>query len=117
MKNFALDDKGDVLIKDNVIQMVDDTELICQTCQTVLGTNVKEWFLNENEGIKFRNILIKNPDFDVIRNEVKRGLLQVDSTFALDSFEYQVKNRRLYISFSATNGVGTTVKGGQSYGG
>lgn len=58
MKGFALSD-NDVLIQNGEIQMIEGTDLTCQTVRTVLNTNKGEWFLNPDEGINFRNILGK----------------------------------------------------------
>lgn len=115
MKCFKLNDKGDVIIENN-IQMVDGDELIRQTCQTVLGTNKREWFLNEDEGINFKNILKKKPNFDLIRNEIRKGLLQVDTTFVINEFEWRLHERFLNVSFTATSSSGVIVKGGRNYG-
>lgn len=59
MKGFALKD-NDILIMNNEIQLVDGSDLLAQTVQTVLNTNKGEWFLNEDEGINFWNILGKH---------------------------------------------------------
>lgn len=59
MKGFALTENGDVLIKNNEIQMVHGAELTQQTIKTVLGTQKGEWFLNADEGINYNEILGK----------------------------------------------------------
>ena len=117
MKGFALDDDGDVIIEKGKITMVDGTELIRQTVQTVLGTNQNEWFLNIDEGIDFSNLLGKKKDDDVIRNEILQGLQQVDSSFVLESFDidFNRSDRTMTISFKAKNSDGEEVSGEQSY--
>ncbi len=116
MKGFLLDGKGDIVISGNEIQMIDGNELLRQTVQTVEGTNKGEWFLNTEEGINFGTIFVKNPDFNAIRDEILSGLQQVDETFLLNSFEHTLdSNRKLKITFSATNSSGQTVTGAQSY--
>lgn len=108
MIGFALDQNGDVVIQNNKIVMVSDNELTRQTMRTVVGTNNGEWFLNTDEGINFKNILVKNPDYDVIKGEVTDGIKQVDKDFVLNSFDYSLdKNRNLKIDFEATNGNNT----------
>lgn len=59
MKGFALNEQGDVLIKNGVIQMVHGTDLTTQTIKSVLGTQKGEWFLNRDEGINHNEILGK----------------------------------------------------------
>lgn len=60
MKCFALDDKGDLLIKNNEIVMINGNELLKQNIEMVLSTNKGEWSLNIDEGINFANILGKH---------------------------------------------------------
>lgn len=117
MKGFALNSDGDLLIEGNRISMVSGEDLIRQTVQTVLGTNKGEWSLNIDEGIDFSNILGKSKGEDIIKNEIVQGLLQVDESFVLDSFECKpdVINRKLYISFTARNGNGETIAAAVEY--
>jgi hypothetical protein len=51
-----LDSNGDIVIKNNKIQMIEGDEVTKQKIETVLGTNKGEWVLNPDEGINFRNI-------------------------------------------------------------
>lgn len=117
MKGFKLDDNGDIVIKNNQISMIDGNELLQQTVKSVLGTNKGEWFLNENEGIFFKNIFGKTIDEDVIRNEILQGLLQVDSSFFISKFNIALDaaTRNLKIEFAATNDNGDEVKGSEIY--
>lgn len=117
MTGFKLDKFGDVVMDKGSITMVSDDELIQQKCKTILGTNKKEWFLNEDEGIDFKNILTKNPNLDLICDEIREGLMQVDETFTVDEFNCTIKGRTLFVSFIAVNSNGFIVKGEQSYGG
>lgn len=117
MKGFALDSNGDVIIEKNKIKLVDGTELIRQTVQTVLGTNKNEWFLNIDEGIDFNNLLGKKKDDEIIRNEIIQGLQQVDGSFVLETFtcDFDRKHRKLTINFKAKNSDGKTVSGSSVY--
>lgn len=115
MYGFKLDQNGDVVIRNGRIETVSDDELMRQTVQTVIGTNLGEWFLNEEEGINFRNLLTKNPDMDIVRDEVMSGLIQVDETFIITSFEAHIEGRKLYVSFKAVNEEGSEVEGGYEY--
>lgn len=117
MKGFALDNNGDVIIKKNNIKMVDGEDLLKQTVKTVLGTNKTEWFLNVDEGIDFNNLLGKKKDENIIRNEITQGLQQVDSSFVLETFtcEFDNKNRKLTISFTAKNSSDNVVSVSREY--
>lgn len=116
-KGFLLDNTGDVVIRNNEIQMVSGDELVRQTLQSVLSTNKGEWFLNEDEGINFRNILVKNPSEDEIKNEIFNGLLQIDDTFLMESFNMSLdtSKRLLTVDFTAVNEDGQTVQGTNSW--
>ena len=117
MKGFALDNNGDVIIEKNKIKMIDGVDLINQTVKTVLGTNKTEWFLNVDEGIDFNNLLGKKKDENIIRNEIIQGLQQVDSSFVLEMFtcDFDSKNRKLTISFTAKNSSDDVVSGSNEY--
>lgn len=104
MKNFKLDPlTNDVMIVNNQIQMVEDNDLLSQTCRTVLGTNKGEWFNNKNEGISFQNIFSKPINYDLIEDEIQGGLIQVDETLKIQSFEHEMNDRRLKVKFKARN--------------
>lgn len=117
MKCFKIDENGDVIFNknDKKIEIVEGTELIKQRIQTVLGTNKKEWDFNKNEGINFKNIITKNPDIDLIKNEIQEGLRQVDETFILTDFSFYQKNRKAVINFLAVNSKNETVSSTISY--
>lgn len=111
MKGFAIDQKGDVIIKGHKIQMADDKELLRQKVQTVLSTNKNEWFLNKQEGINFDNILGKKKSEEIIKNEILQGLHQVDSSFIIEKFncDFDRGKRKLVISFKAKTGNGEEI--------
>ena len=117
MKGFALDNDGDVIIENGKIKMTDGVDLINQTVKTILGTNKIEWFLNIDEGIDFNNLLSKKKDDEIIRNEILQGLQQVDSSFVLEMFtcDFDNKNRKLTISFTAKNSSDNVVSGSNEY--
>ncbi len=109
MTGFALDNKGDVIIEEDKIKMVNDKELIALKVRQILKTNFGEWWLNENEGIDFQSLLCKNPNYEQIEDNIKSGLMQVDSTFELLTFDCQYENRHLTINFTAKNESGDTI--------
>lgn len=114
MKSFLLDKKGDVVIFGGKIQFTSGNDLLRQTVETVIGTNNGEWFLDPDEGINFKAVLGKSPNMDEVRSEIQKGLLQVDSSLFIQSFEYDVELRTLNVRFTASNGV-ETLKGGTQY--
>ena len=59
MKGFLMDESGDVVIENGVVQMAHGVDLTMQKIKCVLGTQKGEWFLNWDEGINHNNILGK----------------------------------------------------------
>lgn len=115
MKGFKLDEDGDVIINKKDIRIIEESELLKQTVATVLKTNKKEWSFNKNEGINFRKIITKNPDIELIKNEIQEGLKQIDDTFILTEFSFTKKERTAFIEFSAINAEKVVVSDVLSY--
>lgn len=114
MKGFALDENGDVLIENGEISMVVGDSLLQQKVWTVLRTNLGEWFFDWDQGIDFNNLLGKHTSSEeLVRFEVERGLRQVDETFAIVDFTYEVNRqaRKATVSFVAQTSSGETVGG------
>ncbi len=114
MKGFKLDENNDIVISPihSDIEMTQGADLTRQNMQTVLGTNLGEWFFNLKEGINFRNILGKNKDEDIIRGEVIRGISQVDSKMSLESFSMTLDSKRnAHVVFSAKTGTNEIIEG------
>lgn len=105
-----LDRNGDVVIEESKIKMVSDTDLIIQTVRHVLKTNLGEWWMNEKEGIDFRSLLCKNPNYDRIEDNILLGLRQVDDSFRIIKFEHSLNiERKLTIKFTAENDSGEII--------
>ncbi len=112
MKGFKIDEMGDVVIENGVVQIVEDDELTLQKVQTVTGTKRGEWFNNPDEGIDFRYLLGKNVTDEMAYGQILSGLKQVDSDFYINEFSRTVdpKTRKAEIKYTAKNGsVGTTI--------
>lgn len=103
LKDFSLDSNGDIIIRNNDIQLISDKNLTIQKIRMILGTNKNEWLLNENEGINFGVMLVKNPNEDQILDTVLDGLRQVDETFNITAYSFKTIQRRLLLTFTATN--------------
>lgn len=106
MKTFKLDQRGDVVINDNKIELVSDMELIAQTITRVLHTNIGEWFGDEEEGIDFSVILTKNPNYDLIEDTIDTAVQAVADSFGVeldtDNYEFTRDGRTLHITFTLT---------------
>ena len=105
MFGFALDENGDVLIENNEISISVGDSLLQQKVSTVLRTNLGEWFFDLDQGIDFDNVLGKGVGEELARYEIERGLAQVDSTFSITEFSYEVDTakRTAKITFKAQN--------------
>ena len=92
MISFSLTDTApyDLRIEDNAIQMARDEALLAEKLQAVWSTNRGEWSLNPREGVRFSEILRKNPDEDSIRLELEEALEAVDREAELADFSLHV---------------------------
>lgn len=115
MKSFKLDQSGDVVINNNKIEYVEGIELVAQTVQQVLNTNLGEWFNDKSEGIDYRLILTKNPNYELIQDTINTAVQQVADSFNIeletDNFTFEVKGRNMDITFTMTtdNGDSTSI--------
>ena len=113
MIGFALDETGDVVVENNQISIVVGDSLLQQKVNTVLQTNLKEWFFDWDEGVDFDNLIGKGTNEELAQFEIERGLAQVDSTFTITEFTYEVDRakRKAIISFKAQTESGEEVGG------
>ena len=104
MKDFMLDENGELVIENGKIQLVEDKELTAQKTRQVLRTHIGEWKYDPEEGIDRYVMFTKKPNYDLVEDNVKSGLLQVDESMRITRFVCTEKeNRELEIRFSATN--------------
>lgn len=103
MKGFYLDKRGDVVIAENDIVLTADLELKMQKIHQVLSTNQGEWWLDEQEGIPMQKVLKKNPNLGLIRDYIKKAILQVDSELQLESCEFRTEGRTLLVDFTVSD--------------
>lgn len=113
MFGFALDEKGDIVLDNGDISIVTDDELLRQKVWAILRTNLKEWFFDWEQGIAFSNLLGKGVGEELARYEVERGLKQVDETFTITEFRYDVDTaaRKATVFFRAVNADGQETGG------
>lgn len=104
MKDLMLTNDGELIIQNGRIPLVSGNDLMAQKVRQVLRTYLGEWKYDPKEGIDVYAIITKNPNFDIIEDNIKAGLLQVDETFRLTKFDHtEDKNRHTIFSFSAIN--------------
>lgn len=109
IKDLLINSQGDIVISKNDIAFVSGKELTAQKVRLILSTNKNEWFLNPNEGINFGVILTKSPNRDEIIDTVRDGLRQIDSTFEITEYTFEIIKRHLILTFKAKNDSGEEI--------
>jgi hypothetical protein len=109
MKDLRVNASGDLILSGNDLQLVSGKELTAQKCRLVLSTNKGEWLLDPEEGINFKAILVKNPNKDAIIDAVRDGLRQIDETFEITEYTFEVIKRHLILTFKAKNDSGEEI--------
>lgn len=115
IKDLALNEYGDVILYNNDIEMIFDNEVLAQEARQIIGTSKGEWFLNKNQGIDRKKILVKNPNMDMIKDEILQALKTLDDTFYIDTFEYETIDRNMTIKFKAINETGKEISTNYKY--
>lgn len=117
MIGFALDNTGDVVIENNEISIVAGDSLLQQKVNTVLQTNLREWFFDWDEGVDFDNLIGKSTNAEIVQYEIEKGLVQVDETFAITEFAYEEERatRKAKATFKAQTESGEEVGGEVSW--
>lgn len=100
MKTLALLN-GDLLFENADFKLDDDEKEVAQCIGISLGTNLKEWFLNEAAGLDFKRVLEKSTK-DEARAEIMRVLSQEERILDINSVEIIDANRIRTIVFSVT---------------
>lgn len=99
----------DLDVTNGDVSLVTGTEATAQQIAVRLRFFYKEWFLDERQGIPyFRDILIKNPDLDLLRDTFRRT---VESTPGVDrvttmTVGIEKASRRLNLFFRALTDTG-----------
>ncbi|UED81088.1 DUF2634 domain-containing protein [Lysinibacillus sp. CD3-6] len=105
MKTLALLN-GDLLFENGDFKLDEGEKEVAQCIGISLGTNLKEWFLNEATGLDFKRVLEKSTKEEA-RAEVMRVLSQEERIREINSIEIKDVNRVRKIVFSVTLTDGT----------
>lgn len=90
-----------------------DTEFLSQKLRIVLSFFKDEWYLNKNEGIPYyQDILVKNPDINLISDIYKDAILSVDEVDEILVFELTIESgtRELSLDFTVKSTEGNIVE-------
>jgi phage baseplate assembly protein W len=113
MFTFKIDEATKDLIFDgqNNLQIVENADEENQSLRTILSTNLGEWFLNSDLGLDYTLLQVKNPDLDIIRQELYSAIMQEVRVSTVDSLDvdYDMELRTLTVAFTATMINGDTI--------
>ena len=96
-------DTGDLLIRDNDLQIVIGEDQLEQNVKIRLRFFSEEWFLNINNGLPFySDILVKNPNIPNIDSIIKAEILDTNGVEEILEFisTYDNTERRYTINFT-----------------
>ena len=76
MKAFKVDDKGDLIIENGDLVMIDGDEEIAQSMERRLSTNKNEWFLDLDFGLDYEAIRGKGVTRDRVELAITEAIYQ-----------------------------------------
>ena len=115
MSDFKMKVTGqavDLDLSGHRLNIVDGDDAIEQHLLIRLKFFLNEWFLDSRVGVPyFRDILVRNPNIDLIRNIYKTTILDTPGIKSLESIELDIDTatRTLNLSFSCTLDSGTVL--------
>lgn len=112
--DLALDAKThDIVVHDSDVIFIDNAERVAQQIKIHLLTLLGEWFLDVTHGVPYLEyILVKNPNFELIRQILKEHILNVDDVSAVNSIvlDYDARQRRLSVEYEASTEYGLVTR-------
>lgn len=110
MLDIALDARThDIVLKDGDMLFIDNAERVAQQIKIQLLTFYGEWYLDTSWGVPYLDyILVKNPNFTIIRQIFKEQILSVDDVKAVESLEveYDAQERTMKVDYIASTEYG-----------
>ncbi len=107
MRDFLLDENGDLVLQNGILQEVEGEKQLRQKMSMLLRSALGDWFLDETEGLDLSVVLQKKPNEDAVRDEVGRVLLPLFQIVQFSSFEMSTLGRTLHIHFELATENGT----------
>lgn len=108
--DLALDAKThDIVVHDSDVLFIDNAERVAQQIKIQLLTMLGEWFLDITHGVPYLEyILVKNPNFALIRQIIKEQILKVEDVNSVNSLEleYDARRRLLSVDFQVSTKFG-----------
>lgn len=110
MLDLALNAKShDIVLRDGDMLLIDNAERVAQQIKIQLLTFYGEWYLDTTWGVPYMEyILVKNPNFTIIRQIFREQILSVDDVESVESLdvEYDAQTRTMTLVYSATTSYG-----------
>ena len=110
MLDLALNAKShDIVRRDGDMLLIDNAERVAQQIKIQLLTFYGEWYLDTTWGVPYMEyILVKNPNFTIIRQIFREQILSVDDVESVESLdvEYDAQTRTMTLVYSATTSYG-----------
>lgn len=113
MLDLALNAKTHDLTLDGDILFIDNAERVAQQIKIQLLTFLGEWFLDVTHGVPYLEyVLVKNPNFTLIRELFREQILKVDGVSNLVSIDidFESATRKMLLSYEAETEYGMIVR-------
>nr|DAG38519.1 MAG TPA: Baseplate wedge protein [Caudoviricetes sp.] len=113
MLDLALNAKTHDLVLNGDVMFIDDVERVAQQIKIQLLTFLGEWFLDVTHGVPYLEyVLVKNPNFTLIRELFREQILKVDGVSNLVSIDidFESATRKMLLSYEAETEYGMIVR-------
>lgn len=113
MLDLALNAKTHDLALNGDVLFIDNVERVAQQIKIQLLTFLGEWFLDVAHGVPYLDyVLVKNPNFTLIRELFREQILKVDGVSNLVSIDidFESATRKMLLSYEAETEYGMIVR-------
>lgn len=113
MKDFKIDNSGDVVFEGNEIQLSEDEIDIIQSVRIILQTRQGEFFLDTESGTTHDNLFEKRPNFSYIEQDISEAILEQEKRVkSVDnvSFLFDESKRNMSIQLTMTATTNDTIE-------
>lgn len=113
MLDLALNAKTHDIALNGDVMFIDDVERVAQQIKIQLLTFLGEWFLDVTHGVPYLEyVLVKNPNFTLIRELFREQILKVDGVSNLVSIDidFESATRKMLLNYEAETEYGMIVR-------
>lgn len=101
--------EGDLELVNGDFRMASGSEMVRQTILSRFRYFLGEWFLDLREGVPYyRDVLVKNPDIEVVRSVFRRVLVSTPGVLSVLRFDlsFDFEERTLTFDFEVASTYG-----------